>query len=320
MLQRSSRLSIAALSLTLLVSSVLAVPQKSKKDKVPKGTPVLWRRVDIRSRDLLLGPGGAAMKPDLRRITFIEEQKGGYSKKYKVRDASGREWSAKIGKEAQSETAAVRLLWALGYVTEINYLAPIATIEGKGTFNNVRFEARPDNVKRLDEWKWSNNPFVNTRELQGLKVMMAFINNWDIKDSNNEILQVRTDRGNELQYVISDLGATFGQSGSTPIVWRFTRSRNNPKKYADAEFVDVLVDNNVYFHYGGKRGSLFGDITVGDAQWIGGLLSQLSTNQIRDAFRAANYTPAEVELLTNEVKERTNEIVRLRSDQRMGKR
>jgi hypothetical protein len=320
MLQENSRLPIAALLLTLVVSSVPAVPEKDKKGKVPKGTPVLWRRVDIRSKDLLLGPGGAAMKPDLRRLTFIEEQKGGYSKKYKVRDASGREWSAKIGKEAQSETAAVRLLWALGYVTEINYLAPTATIERIGTFHNVRFEARPENVKRMDEWKWTDNPFVNTREFRGLKVLMALINNWDIKDSNNEILQVRTDRGNELRYVISDLGATFGQSGSTPILWRITRSRNNPKKYADAEFVDVIRDNNVYFHYGGKRGSLFGDITVGDAEWIGRLLSQLSTEQIRDAFRAANYTAAEIELLTNEVKERTNELVRLRSDQRIGKR
>ena len=42
----------------------------------------------------------------------------------------GREWVAKIGKEAQSETAAVRLVWAAGYLTEINYLAPCVRIEG----------------------------------------------------------------------------------------------------------------------------------------------------------------------------------------------
>ena len=85
------------------------------------------------------------MRPDLRRITFIKEEKGGYSKKYRVRDGSGREWVAKIGKEAQSETSAVRLLWGLGYLTEVNYLVPRVTIPGKGTFTNVRFEARPEN-------------------------------------------------------------------------------------------------------------------------------------------------------------------------------
>ena len=81
------------------------------------------------------------MRPNLRRITFISEETGGYSRKFRVRDASGREWVAKIGKEAQSETAAVRLLWAIGYMTEINYLAPRVTIPGEGTFENVRFEA-----------------------------------------------------------------------------------------------------------------------------------------------------------------------------------
>ena len=28
------------------------------------------------------------MKPDLSRITFIEEEKGGYSKKYRIKDGS----------------------------------------------------------------------------------------------------------------------------------------------------------------------------------------------------------------------------------------
>jgi hypothetical protein len=323
MLRFSARVSfLFQVFLLMLASTSVVVAQKeSKKEETPKGTPVLWRRpLSIASRDLKLGPGGASMRPDLRRVTFLKEEKGGYSTKYRVRDASGREWVAKIGKEAQSETAAVRLLWALGYMTEINYLEPTVDIVGKGVFRNVRFEARPENIKRLGEWKWSKNPFVGTRELQGLKVLMALVNNWDIKDSNNKILLVRDVSGNELRYIISDLGATFGKSGSTPIVWRFTRSRNKPTDYADAEFVDVVVDNNVYFQYGGKRGSLFGDITVQDATWIGNLLSQLSAQQLQDAFRAANYSPAEVNLLTNEVRERTNELLRLRSDRQLGRR
>ncbi|HKZ03614.1 MAG TPA: hypothetical protein VJ180_15330, partial [Pyrinomonadaceae bacterium] len=272
------RLASGLALIPLLLISVTAFVQKKDKDS-SRGAPVLWRPpANIRSLDLFAGPGGA--KPDLRRVEFIEEQKGGYSKKYRVRDSAGREWVAKIGKEAQAETAAVRLIWAMGYMTEINYLEPVTQIVGKGTFQNVRFEARPKNVKRLVEWKWSSNPFVGTRELRGLKVMMALINNWDIKDSNNEIFLVPGNRGNELRYVISDLGATFGKSGSTPIFWHFTRSRNKPKDFADAEFVDVVKDNHVYFHYGSKRHSLFNDITVQDALWIGRLLSQLTTSQL----------------------------------------
>ncbi len=140
---------LIALVLLLCIASIdTGLGNPKKKKAVPTGTPILWQRPnDISSRDLYLGPGGTAMRPDLSRITFIKEEKGGYSKKYRVRDGSGREWVAKIGKEAQSETSAIRLLWGVGYVTEINYLVPRVTIPGKGTFTNVRFEARPEKLE-----------------------------------------------------------------------------------------------------------------------------------------------------------------------------
>ena len=165
---------IIMLVVTLVAGGALsATAQKDKKKQLPSGSPVLWREPrDIASRNLLLGPGGEQMKPDVSRLTFIKEETGGYSKKYRVKDGHGRVWVAKLGKEAQSETAAIRLVWAVGYVTEINYLVPQVTIPGKGTFENVRFEARPQNVERLEEWEWSSNPFSGKRELQGLKVLI----------------------------------------------------------------------------------------------------------------------------------------------------
>lgn len=299
------------------IDSGLAKPKTRKQ--APQGTPILWRKpADISSRDLYLGPGGAGMRPDLRRLTFIKEEKGGYSKKYRVRDAAGREWVAKIGKEAQSETSAIRLLWAVGYVTEVNYLAPRVTIPGKGTFNNVRFEARPEDWKRVAEWKWRHNPFGGTPEFQGLKIMMALINNWDLKDSNNKIIQVRSDGGYELRYIISDLGATFGHASTTPLLWRLTRSRNNPTKYAKSNFLEKVKDNRVVLHFGGKNRGLLKDIDIQNAQWLSGWLSQLSDQQIRDAFRAANYRPAQINLLARTVRERTNELVSLRTTEQIG--
>jgi len=291
---------------------------KPKEKKLPKGTPVLWRQPDdIKSRDLLLGPGGQSMQPDLSRLTFIKEEKGGYSKKYRVRDASGQEWVVKIGKEAQSETAAVRLLWGVGYLTEVNYLVPQVTIPQKGTFQNVRFEARPKGWKRLNEWKWKQNPFSGTHELQGLKIMMALINNWDLKDSNNQIVFV--DNGEpELQYIISDLGATFGHASTTPLFWRITRSRNNPTKYAKTKFLEKVKGDRVVLHYGGKNRGLLKNISLQDAEWIASLLSQLSDQQIQDAFRAANYTPSQVGLMSRTVRARSDELLSLRPNIRIG--
>lgn len=312
---------LATLFLIFSITPLQIGIAKTKKKPAADGTPVLWRKpVDIASRNLYLGAGGTTLQPDLRRVIFVQEEKGGYSKKYRVKDASGREWVAKIGKEAQPETAAVRLLWAVGYETEVNYLVPRLTIAGKGTFQNVRLEARPDSVKRLDEWKWSRNPFVNTRELQGLKIMMALINNWDIKDSNNKILFTRGENGDELRYIISDLGATFGHAKSVPFFWRVMRSRNNPSKYAKTSFLEKVKGNQVDIHYYGKNRGLFKNISVSDAQWIGNLLSQLTDRQLTDVFRAANYTPSQINLLKATVRTRTEELMSLQPNVRIGTR
>lgn len=318
---RAKKLQVLVLLLVVVSSFSIDVAKAKPNEKKqhPKGTPVLWRKpADISSLDLYLGPGGVAMRPDLRRLTFLKEEKGGYSKKYRVRDASDREWVAKIGKEAQSETSAVRLLWGIGYLTEINYLVPRVTIPGKGTFSNVRFEARPDTSKRLDAWKWKRNPFVGTPEFQGLKIMMALINNWDIKDSNNQVIYIENGPS-ELQYIISDLGATFGHASTTPLFWRFTRSRNSPSNYAKAKFLEKVKGDRVVLHYGGKNRGLFKNISIQDAAWMAALLGQLTDRQIRDAFRAANYTPAQVNLLAQTVRNRSNELLSLQPSIRISR-
>jgi hypothetical protein len=254
---------------------------------------------------LLLGAGGEAMKPDISKLTYIEDKTGGYSKKYRVRDAKGNEWIAKLGKESQPDTAANRLLWALGYETEIAYLVPKATIEGKGEFENVRLEARPANVKRAGNWMWENNPFKDTPQFRGLKILMVMINNGDMKDDNNEILAMRGDTTGEgeLRYIISDLGGTFGKTGGF-----FSRSRNEPEDFKKAEFIKKVNGDVIDFNYGGKNQKLFSGMTVADARWLSDLMKRLSDEQIKDAFRSANYTPEEVDLLTAALKVRINAL------------
>ena len=295
-------------------SGIAEAQKKSKKSGNPaaKETGVIWRNVNVRSQDLLTGPGGKASAPNLDRIAFIRQEKGGYSTKYRIRDASNRVWVAKIGKEAQSETAAVRLLSALGYHTEIVYLVPRITIPGKGTFQNVRLEARPDSVDRGKEWKWSNNPFVGTNQLQGLKLMMAMFNNWDMKNSNNVILKSDNDKF----YVVSDLGATFGKMGisSFPLLRWIGRTRNEPKDYYESDsFVKKVDKGRVKVAFNGKNNGELKNISVEQVRWLTNLLTQLSDRQIRDAFRSANYTPAEIDLLTSAFKGRIEQLDRAAS-------
>ncbi|MFN2493677.1 MAG: hypothetical protein ABR501_12430 [Pyrinomonadaceae bacterium] len=305
-----------------VTSATFAQKTTNKKQPIPEGTPILWRELaGVESYDLLNGPGGESMKPDLSRVTFIKDQAaGGYSVNYRVRDGSGNIWVAKFSSEAQAETSAVRLVWAAGYMTEINYLVPCVKIEGipqsgrklkrcEGDgFANVKFEARPKHVKRLENWKWNDNVFKGTKELQGLIVLMSLMDNWDLKDDNNRIILVPGADGRlERQYIISDLGATFGKTGGF-----ISRSRNKPKDFAKAKFVEGVDGNRVRFAYSGKNSGLFSNITIEEARRVGNLLSRLSDKQIGDAFRAANYAPEEVELLTSAVRGRINQLVNLR--------
>ncbi|HEV8429479.1 MAG TPA: hypothetical protein VGQ41_16375 [Pyrinomonadaceae bacterium] len=300
--------SVWLMVLTLALPFAATAQDKEKKDKGEKkvytGTPVMWRNpTDIASRNLILGAGGEAMKPDISTLTFIEQKTGGYSTKYRVRDAKGNEWIAKIGKEAQPDTAANRLLWALGYETEIAYLVPKAKIEGKGEFENVRLEARPEDVKRTGNWMWENNPFMDKPEFRGLKIFMLMINNWDMKDDNNEVLAHKGDTTGELRYIISDLGGSFGKTGGF-----LSRSRNKPEDYVKAEFIKAVNGDVIAFHYSGKNQKLFENITVADARWLSSLLKRLSDEQIKDAFRAANYSAEDVDRLAAAFRARANAL------------
>lgn len=273
------------------------------------GTPILWREPsDIASRNLFLGNGSEAMKPNLNRVTLIEEKESASSPKFRVRDGSGREWSVKVGGESQSEVAASRLIWAVGYFTDVSYFVPRVEIETKGVFENTRFEARLKGVKRLDEWLWDDNPFLGTREMQGLKVLLALLDNWNLKNENNKILFVRDEEGgsSELRYIISDLDTKFDKTGSSPGMWEATKST------APAKFINKVKDNVVDFGYNGKHKERLSGITAAQARWIGSLLAQLSDQQIKDALRAGGYGTDETQSLVRVLRLRIDELVSLK--------
>ena len=82
-----------------------------------------------------------------------------------------------------------------------------------GVAHGARLKRDPDDLKKLGIWQWKNNPLQGTREFNGLRTLMAVIDNWDLKDSNNTVYQARGPEGPELVYLVSDLGASFGTAG-----------------------------------------------------------------------------------------------------------
>ena len=81
--------------------------------------------------------------------------------------------------------------------------------------------------------------------------------------------------------------------------------------FVKAEFIDGIKSGVVDFHYKGKNKFLFDNITVNDTRWIASWLGKLSDEQLKDAFRAANYSPEQVDELAQATRERINLLVNI---------
>ena len=160
----------------------------------------------------------------------------------------------------------MRIVWAAGYHADQDYFIPYARIVGKENIEarDVRFERRDDGYEEAGTWSWKDNPFVGTREFEGLKVLMALLKNWDLKTSNNEILVRKKEPGPSIYYV-SDLGATFGVTGGiwnkvplfgdVPPSFGFStkKAKGNPRGFVSERFIKEVRGGRVYFHGGRTR-------------------------------------------------------------------
>lgn len=335
--------SLSLISLTLLAgdSDPGAVKKSGKphrKEVENTDGPVLfWTEPkDITSRNLFFGPGGEKHQPR-GPFTFVEEDLDGTNPKFVVRDGDGTKWKVKMGLEARSETAASHLVWAVGYYTNEDYFLPDLQVNGMpahlhrgqgfvgpgGSVHNVRMKRYLNGEKKIGTWDWIDNPFTGTREWHGLRVMMALINNWDLKEENNAVYREDGKDGPPGRiYMVSDLGASFG----TPrLTLPLKKTRDDLNTYRDSKFIAETSTMFVAFSTPGRPGPLIlarpgeyrrreqlrwigKQIPRPDAKWMGQILARLSPSQIRDAFRAAGYTPEEVEGFAGVVEQRIAEL------------
>jgi hypothetical protein len=263
---------------------------------------------NIAARDLFWGVGGKANAPRADApYHFLERDESGMSTNFEVKDPQGRKWDAKFGVEAKSEVAASRLLWAIGFhQPPIYYVARwrIASGEATGEQPEARFRLEQPDWKKRGAWEWQDNPFVGTRELRGLVVLMAMLNSWDLKTSNNVVYDVKGGRAERL-YVVKDLGESLGRS-----VNLFLGSESKLDEFEREGFIrDVKKDGRVdlYFEPVYVNRGVEDDITVDDVLWTCRRLAKLSDRQWRDAFRAGGYSDAEVGAYVEHMKRKVRE-------------
>ena len=293
------------LALACVVASAPALRSTAAGVLTPGEQAELWiAPIDLERRDLFHGPGGPELAPrEGATFEFREEDTQGYSRGYDVEDASGREWSVKLGPEAQSEVVASRLLWAAGYHQPPTYLLRSWYLAGgprPGHQPPGRFRPDLSHAKRVSDWSWQQNPFVGTQPFRGLIVLNLLINNWDLKSTNNKVYRVRGDGGGpERWYVVRDLGAAFGKSRAFPY-----GTRNAVGDFESQEFVIGVRDGRVRFDYHGRHRELLADLAPSDVVWTCSLMARLSDRQLDDAFRAGGYAPAERARFVKKIKDK----------------
>jgi hypothetical protein len=286
----------------------------------------------ISELDLFYGQGGKDGAP-VAPFTFQAEDTEGTNPKFDVLDARGTKWRVKLGDEARPEVVASRLLWAVGYFANDDYALAEAKVENlqiargsssasDGNIVDARFQKKPDGKQKIGIWKWSHNPFTGSKEFNGLRVMMAVLNNWDLKDVNNAVLE---DSSGKDILMVSDVGSSFATNG---LSWNKGRSKGDIDTFEKSKFVTRNKDSKVDFATPAAPAPIDAvnvkqykmrhdlqwigkDIPVEDARWVGSLLKQLSHKQLVDAFRAGQFHPEETERYVRVLESRIKELSEL---------
>jgi hypothetical protein len=279
------------------------------------------------------GREGAPRPP----FAFVEEHFSGSQPCVAVRDAHRRLWRVKWGHEVRPESFAVRMVHALGYFAEVTHFVEEGVIEGAAgltrakdcideecRFREARFELEDRKVRMLfgeHSWSWDDNPFIGTKQLSGLKLLVMLVSNWDTKDrrdvargSNTAIFEHGVSPwAREARYLITDWGGAMGKWGTNVV----SRGRWDPDGFEaqTPQFVTgVREDGIVTFGYVGQRtADVAYDIPVDHVRWFCEYASRLTTALLREGLVASGANEEEAARFSAAILERIAQLQRVSS-------
>jgi hypothetical protein len=283
----------------------------------PEKMAELWKDPGPKPRDLFWGIGGEKYAPPPDVVYKLKAKDDtGFSVSFDVVSPDGVEWSAKIGPEAQTEVVVSRLLWALGYHQPPIYYLPSWKLDvGDKELrmeSEARFRPKLEHLERLSEyWNWADSPFSGTRPFKGLLVVLLMLNSSDLKDDNNSIYELKEPwDGASRWFVVRDVGAALGQTG------KLYPRRNWIEGFEKPAFIKSIGDGKIEFDYKGRHEELLSMIEPADVQWAATQMQRLTDQQLRDAFRAANYADPIVERYIRRIREKVADGLVPRADAR----
>jgi hypothetical protein len=301
---------VATLALIIAGAACAGVGQPQVQNGPPPAGASMWvEPTDLASRDLFYGPWGSEFAPDPKDVyDLVELKHSGVNLGMTVKDSKGREWSVKqpypgnLDSEAPVEVVVSRLLSAVGYRQPPVYYLPAFTLKddfGRKVTVGGRFRPKLDELKEVDAWDWASNPFVGSKEYQGLIVALMMFNSTDLKNSNNSLYERRDGDYVEQWYVARDVGSALGDTQ------RMAPRKNHIESFERMPFILGVSNGYVDFAYNGWYKNLVEQrIKPEEVAWISNLLGQLSDKQMQDAFRAAYFEPEEANRFIAKLREK----------------
>jgi len=140
-------------------------------------------------------------------------------------------------------------------------------------------------------------------------VTLLILNSTDLKSDNNSVYEVSEPLdGARRWFVVRDLGAALGQTGKL-----FPR-RNWLNGFEQGGFIKSVKGNQIEFDYRGRHQELLKTITPADVRWAARRMRRLTDEQLRDAFRAANYTEGMTDRYLRKIREKIAQGLALQAE------
>lgn len=292
---------------------------------------VLWHDPGaVEAIDFSVAAGWTPKPRPVPPLRFVREIPTGTSPKVEIADAAGLKWRVKGGAEARVESFATRLVSALGYFAETTWFLaggqienaqplrrPARFLEPGGRFTWAAFELRAPYLD--DDWTWTSSPFNGTHELNGLKVLMMLLSNWDNKDARDKKRgsNVGTVEGvvrGQLArvYFVNDWGQSLG-------AWkgRFTRGTAWDCHAYSAQTEGFVAGENGDYVQFGYRGQHTDDFSNGvrrqDIRWLMQYLGRITDAQVRVGLLVSGASRQEEDCFTSALRNRIEQLRRAAS-------
>jgi hypothetical protein len=266
------------------------------------------------------GPGAFRSEEELV-CRFLAEESRGYSPKFRCVLPGGQVVKVKYGHEStevRTEVAATRLLSALGFGADRMYVVRNVRCFGCPRYPYPKiywlesflidfdrfvdfdfvsvertFPGRKIATETHEAWTWPELDRLDARqggsprvEVDALRLMAIFVNNWDNKEENNRLVCLPDAWSEDTATcgasfaLMQDVGSTFGPRQLDLEGWRST------PVWTDEASCQVSMRNFPY------HGVSFGEPRISEAgrRFLADRLRQVSDRQVRDLFLAARFT------------------------------